>query len=81
MEVARSFETYGMGRTIAQAVTRRLPTAAARVQAHVRSCGICSLQSGTGAGVLRVFSFSLLIRIPQITLQSSSIIYHLELVQ
>jgi hypothetical protein len=28
------------GRAIAQAVSRRLPTAAARVQTRVRSCGI-----------------------------------------
>jgi hypothetical protein len=36
------------GRTIAQVVSRRLPTAAARVRAQVRSCGICGAQSGTG---------------------------------
>jgi hypothetical protein len=29
------------GRVIAQAVSRRLPTAAARFRAHVRSCGTC----------------------------------------
>jgi hypothetical protein len=37
-------------RAIAQAVSRRFPTAAARVQAQVRSCGICGGQSDTGAG-------------------------------
>jgi hypothetical protein len=30
------------------------PTVAARVRAHVRSCGSCGGQSGTGAGILRV---------------------------
>jgi hypothetical protein len=34
------------GRAIAQAVSRQLPTAAARVQAQIRSCGICGAQSG-----------------------------------
>jgi hypothetical protein len=34
---------------MAQAVSRWLPTAAARVQARARSCGICDGQSGTGA--------------------------------
>jgi hypothetical protein len=36
------------GRTIAQAVSRRLPTVAARVRAEVRSCGNWDGQSGTG---------------------------------
>jgi hypothetical protein len=44
------------GRAIAQAVSRRLPTAADRV----RSCWICGGQSGTGA----VLWFPLPIRIP-----------------
>jgi hypothetical protein len=35
-----------VGRAIAHAVGRRLPTAAARVRAQVRSCGICGGQSG-----------------------------------
>jgi hypothetical protein len=54
------------GRDIAQAVSRRLPTAAARVRARVRLCGICGVQSGTGRGFLRVLQISLSIRIPMI---------------
>jgi hypothetical protein len=45
------------GRAIAQAVSRRLPTAAARVRAQARSCGICGGQSGTGAGLSEYFGF------------------------
>jgi hypothetical protein len=64
------------GRAIAQAVSRRLPTAAGRVRARVRSCGICGEQSGTGAGFLRVLRFPLPIFIPPIGPQSpSSIIW------
>jgi hypothetical protein len=48
---------------IAQAVSRRLPTAAARVGSQVRSCGICSEQSGNGGGFLRVLQFPLQIPI------------------
>jgi hypothetical protein len=39
-------------RAIAQAVSRRLPTAADRVRARVRSRGICGGQNGTGVGFL-----------------------------
>jgi hypothetical protein len=46
--------TYHIGRAIAQAVSRRLPKAAVRIRARVRSCGICGGWSGTGAG----FQFS-----------------------
>jgi hypothetical protein len=64
------------GRAIAQAVSRRLPIAAARVRAVVRSCGICGGQSGTGAGFLQVLRFPLPIFIPPIAPQSpSSIIW------
>jgi hypothetical protein len=38
------------GRDIAQAVSRRLPTAEAWVRSLVSLCGICGEQSGTGAG-------------------------------
>jgi hypothetical protein len=43
-----------MNSVVAQAVSRRLPTAAARVPARVRPCGICDGYSGDGAGFLRV---------------------------
>jgi hypothetical protein len=56
--------TGSSGRAIAQAVSRWLPTAAARVRARVRASGICGGQSGAGAGVLRVRRFPLLIFIP-----------------
>jgi hypothetical protein len=45
----------GQGRAIAEAVSRWLPTAAARV----RSSGICGRQSGAGADFLRVLWFPL----------------------
>jgi hypothetical protein len=55
-------------RTIAQPLSRRLPTAAARVRARVRPCGICGGQSGTGTGFLRVLRFPLPIHIPPIAI-------------
>jgi hypothetical protein len=64
------------GRAIAQALSRSLPTAAARIRARVRSCGICGGQSGTGAGFLRVLPFPLPNFIPPVAPQSpSSIIW------
>jgi hypothetical protein len=66
------------GRAITQAVSRWLPTAAARVRALVWSSGICGGQSGGGAGFLRVLRFPLPIFIPSIAPQSpSSIIWGL----
>jgi hypothetical protein len=52
------------GRDIAQAVSRRLSTVAARVRARVRSCGVCGGQSGTEAGFFRVLWLPLPILIP-----------------
>jgi hypothetical protein len=53
-----------VGHVIAQTISRGLPTRAARVRAQVKSCSICSGQSGVGAGFLRVFRFPLPILIP-----------------
>jgi hypothetical protein len=50
---------YRLGRAIAEAVSRWLPTAAARVQSRVWSSGICGGQSWVGAGFLRVLRFPL----------------------
>jgi hypothetical protein len=61
-----------VGRAIAQAVSRWLPTAAARVRVRVRAYGICGEQSGTGAGFLRVLRFPLPIFIPLTAPQSPS---------
>jgi hypothetical protein len=47
------------GLSVAQAVSRRLPTEAVRVQSRFKSCGICSGQSGTGAGFLHVLRIPL----------------------
>jgi hypothetical protein len=54
------------GGAVAQAVSRWLPTAAARVRVRA-ACGVCGGQSGTGAGFLRVLRFSLPIIIPPIS--------------
>jgi hypothetical protein len=62
--------THGLGRAIAQAVSRWLPTAAARVW----PCGICGGQTAAGAGFLRVLRFPLPIFIPPIAPQSPSFI-------
>jgi hypothetical protein len=47
------------GRAIAEAVSRWLPTAAARVQSRVWSSAICGGKSGAGAVFLRVLRFPL----------------------
>jgi hypothetical protein len=61
------FTTERCGRAVAQAVSRWLPTAAARVRARVWSSGICGGQSGAGAGFLRVFRVPLPTFIPPIS--------------
>jgi hypothetical protein len=55
---------FNLGRAIAHAVSRWLPTAAVQVRSQVRSCGICGGESGTGEGFLRVLRFPLPILIP-----------------
>jgi hypothetical protein len=52
--------TTAKGRAIAQAVSRWVPTAAARFPAQVWPSGICDGQSGAEAGFLRVHRFPLL---------------------
>jgi hypothetical protein len=67
-----------IGHAIAHAVSRWLPTVAARVRARVWSCGICGEQSGAGACFLRVLRLPLPNFIPPIAPQShSSIIWGL----
>jgi hypothetical protein len=50
-------KSHSLGRGMAQAVSRRLPTADARVRAQVTPCGICGGLSDSGAGFLRVLRF------------------------
>jgi hypothetical protein len=47
-----------LGRTVAEAVSRCLPTAAAWVRVRA-ACGICGGQSGAGTGFLRLLRFPL----------------------
>jgi hypothetical protein len=63
-----------LGRVIAQVVSRRLHTEAARIRGRVGTCGICGRQSDTGAGFSRVLRFSLPIVIPPTASYSSFII-------
>jgi hypothetical protein len=56
--------TWGPGRAIAQAVSRQLPKAAARLRSQVRTCGICGGQNVTGVSFLRVLRSALTILIP-----------------
>jgi hypothetical protein len=67
----KSIKTWD--RAIAQAVSRRVPTAAAHVRAQVRSCGIFGGQIGNPVGFLRVFRFPLPILITPTAPHSSSI--------
>jgi hypothetical protein len=76
--ISQTISNSWEGRAITQAVSLRLPTAAAWVQSHVRSCGICSGQSGIGEDFLRVLRFPLPILIPT---KCTIHIYHLGLVQ
>jgi hypothetical protein len=69
-----------MGRAVAQAVSRWLPTAAAWVRTQVRLCVICGGQCGTEASFLRVLRFPLPILIPPYC-STLIIIYHPGLVQ
>jgi hypothetical protein len=69
------------GRAIAQVVSRRLPKAAARVRAQVKSCEICGGQSGIRADFLRVLRFPLPILIQPTAPHSSSYIYRPGLVR
>jgi hypothetical protein len=57
------------GSALAQAVNRRLPTVAARVRVLVRSCGLCSGQSGIGTGFLRVLPFASNIYLGDVSIQ------------
>jgi hypothetical protein len=57
------FRAY-LGRAIAQAVSRWLPTSAARLRVRAE---LCVGQSGTGAGFLQVLRFPLPIIIPPIS--------------
>jgi ribosomal protein S14 len=50
--------TLTVGRAVAEAASRWLPTAAARVRVRA-ACGVCGVQRGTGAGFLRVLRFPL----------------------
>jgi hypothetical protein len=68
------YPTQTHGYAIAQAVSRRLPTSAARVRVHVKSYGICGGQSGAGAGFIWVFRFPLPIFIPPTAPHSSFIV-------
>jgi hypothetical protein len=53
-----SNERQNCGCAAAQEVSRRLPTAAARIRIRA-ACGVYGGQSGTGSGFLRVLRFPL----------------------
>jgi hypothetical protein len=56
-DLAQTSKSWEQGRAMAQAVSRRPPTAEARVRSRVGPCGICSGQSGTGTGFPLSISF------------------------
>jgi hypothetical protein len=59
-EIRKLFKVrYTVGLAIAEAVSRWLPTTAARVQSRVWSSEICGGQSGARAGFLRALRFPL----------------------
>jgi hypothetical protein len=53
-----SSQIGSLGRVVAQAVSRWIPTAAARVRVRA-ACWVCVGQSGTGSDFLRVLRFPL----------------------
>jgi hypothetical protein len=67
-----------LSRAIVQAVSRLLPTEAARVPVQVGSCGTCGGQFDAGTGFLQVFQFPVPILIPPTA--PTLIVYHLGLV-
>jgi hypothetical protein len=62
---------WNVDRAIAQAVSRRHPTAEACFHVQVKSCGISGGQSGNGAGFLIALRFPLPILIPPTAPDSS----------
>jgi hypothetical protein len=64
--------TFRFGHAIAQVVSHRLPTVAARVRSRVWSNGICGGKNGIGAGFLQELPFPLPIFIPPFAPQSPS---------
>jgi hypothetical protein len=48
-----------LGLAVALAVSRGLPTAAARIRYQLMSCGICGGRSGIGTDILLVVQFPL----------------------
>jgi hypothetical protein len=71
LKISSQYLRYMRGRAIAQAVSRRFPTAASRVQIRVWSCGMD--KSGAGAGFLRELRFPLPIYITSASPLSSSL--------
>jgi hypothetical protein len=56
--VGLAVQGNGIGRAVAQAISRWLPTLPARVRVR-EACGVCGGQSGIGAGFLQVLRFPL----------------------